>query len=119
MGQNFSELYSAFAVFSSEQLNQNFFVKNSFFISLNYTELMVGESNFLSDRQVEDLQMVTEIINELAFSDGFPNLDACLKNYPDRLETYNRYAIAALNALRRVQGYSAEIFGNVTDGNIG
>jgi hypothetical protein len=75
---------------------------------------MVGESNFLNDRQVEDLQMMAEIINEMAVSDGFPNLDACLKKHPDRFGTYNRYAAAALGAVRRVQGYSVRI---ISDAN--
>jgi len=80
---------------------------------------MVVESNFLNDRQVEDLQMIAEIINAMALSDGFPNLDACLKRYPDRVDTYNRYATAALSAVRRVQGYSARMIIDVTDGNDG
>jgi len=80
---------------------------------------MVGESNFLSDRQVEDLQMVAEITNAMALSDGFPNLEACLKKYPHRLDTYNRYATAALSAMRRVQGHPARFIGDVTDGNDG
>ena len=67
---------------------------------------MITESNFLNDRQVEDLQMVAEITNAMAVSDGFPNLDACLKKFPQRLDIYNRYAIAALQAMRRVQGYT-------------
>ena len=67
--------------------------------------IMVSESNFLSDRQVEDLQILAEITNEMAVSDGFHNLDACLEKYPDRLNFYNRYAVAALQAMRRVQGY--------------
>ena len=70
--------------------------------------IMVEESNFLSDRQVEDLQMVAEITNEMAVSDGFLNLDDCLKIHPKRLTTYNRYAFAALHAMRRVQGYPAQ-----------
>ena len=80
---------------------------------------MVGESNFLNDRQVEDLQMVAEIINAMVLSDGFLNLDTCLKKYPDRLDTYNRYAIAALSAIRRVQGHSARIIANVSGDNDG
>jgi hypothetical protein len=60
--------------------------------------------NFLNDQQVEDLQMLAEIIDEMARADGFANLDACLKKHPKRLQTYNRYATAALAAMRRVQG---------------
>jgi hypothetical protein len=65
---------------------------------------MVVESSFLTDRQVEDLQMISEIINAMVVSDGFQNLDMCLKKHPERLDTYNRYAMAALSAVRRVQG---------------
>ncbi len=71
--------------------------------------IMVGESNFLSERQIEDLQMLAEITNAMAASDGFQNLDACLEKNPKRLNIYNRYATAALRAMRRVQGYVAEI----------
>jgi hypothetical protein len=70
--------------------------------------IMVRESDFLNDRQVEDLQMVVEITNEMALFDGFPNLASCLEKYPQRLDVYNRYAIAALRAMRRVQGYSTQ-----------
>ena len=68
---------------------------------------MVIESNFLSDRQVEDLQMIAEIINAMAVSDGFLNLDSCLEKHPQNLDVYNRYATVALHAVRRVQGYPA------------
>ena len=60
----------------------------------------------LNDRQVEDMQMTAEIINAMAVADGFPNLDACLAKHPKRIETYNRYASAALRAVRHVQGLS-------------
>ncbi len=49
---------------------------------------MIIESNFLNDRQVEDLQMTAEIINEMAISDGFKNLDACLEKHPENLDVY-------------------------------
>jgi len=68
---------------------------------------MIIESNFLNDRQVEDLQMMAEIINAMAVSDGFPNLDACLEKHPGHLDIYNRYASVALQAMRRVQGHTA------------
>ena len=58
----------------------------------------------LNERQIEEMQMTAEIINAMAVADGFLNLDACLAKHPERKETYNRYASAALQAMRRVQG---------------
>ena len=52
---------------------------------------MILESDFLSDRQVEDLQMMAEIVNAMAISDGFLDLDSCLKKHPTRKATYTRY----------------------------
>lgn len=52
------------------------------------------------------MQMTAEIINAMAVADGFSNLDACLAKHPKRIETYNRYASAALRAVRHVQGKS-------------
>jgi hypothetical protein len=68
------------------------------------------EHNFLDDRRIEDLQMIAEIVSAMAMSDGFPDLDTCLKKHPRRLDTYNRYAFAALGAMRRVQGLQSETF---------
>lgn len=59
---------------------------------------------YLDARQIEDIQMTAEIVNAIAVSDGFVNLDACLQGHPDRKDTYHRYASAALQAIRRVQG---------------
>jgi hypothetical protein len=58
----------------------------------------------LNERQIEDMQMTAEIINAMAVADGVPNLDACLAKHPTRIELYNRYASAALRAVRHVQG---------------
>ena len=66
---------------------------------------MILETDIFDDRQVEDLQMITEIIHAMAMSDGFPNLDACLEKHPKRIKFYQRYASAALQAMRRVQGH--------------
>jgi len=63
------------------------------------------DSKYLSERQIEEMQMTAEIIEAMARADGFSNLDACLKKHPNRLETYNKYATAALAAMRRVQGH--------------
>ena len=51
---------------------------------------MIIESNFLNDKQIEDLQMMAEITNAMAVSDGFLNLDACLEKCPENLNVYNR-----------------------------
>ncbi len=69
---------------------------------------MILESDFLNDRQVEDLQMMAEIVNALAISDGFSDLDSCLKKHPKRLSAYTRYAAAALQAMRHVQGHPVQ-----------
>ena len=61
---------------------------------------------FLNDRQIENMQMMAEIMGAMAVSDGFSDLQACLAKYPERKETYNRYATAALQAMRHVQGRS-------------
>jgi hypothetical protein len=74
---------------------------------------MIIESNFLTERQIEDLQVMAEIINAMAVADGFLNLDACLKKHPERLDIYNRYAVTALNAVHRVQGIGQR--GEITD----
>lgn len=63
------------------------------------------EIDFLNEQQIEDLQMMAEIINAMAVADGFADLDSCLKKHPERKETYNKYALAALKAMRRVQGH--------------
>jgi hypothetical protein len=60
----------------------------------------------LNERQIEEMQMTAEIINAMAVADGFLNLDACLAKHPERKETYNRYASAALQAIHHVQGRS-------------
>jgi len=70
---------------------------------------MIIESHFLNDRQVEDLQMIAEIVNAMAISDGFPDVEACSRKYPQRLSAYRRYAGVALQAVRRVQGYSIQL----------
>jgi len=62
--------------------------------------------DFLNDRQIEDMQMMAEIMGAMAVSDGFPDLQACLAKHPECKETYNRYASAALQAMRHVQGRS-------------
>ena len=58
----------------------------------------------LTEGQIEDLQMMAEIVNAMALADGFLNLDACLAKHPERKDIYNRYASAALQAIRHVQG---------------
>jgi len=73
---------------------------------------MIENTNFLSDRQIEDLQMMAEIINAMAVSDGFPNLDACLAKHPEHLDVYNRYATVALRALRSFQGHATQAGGD-------
>jgi hypothetical protein len=50
--------------------------------------------------------MITEIINEMALSDGLVDLETRLQTQTARLSFYSRYASAALRAVRRVQGDS-------------
>ena len=66
---------------------------------------MILETDIFDDHQVEDLQMMTEIIHAMAIADGFSNLDACLEKHPKKIKLYHRYASAALQAMRRVQGH--------------
>ncbi|NCC04314.1 MAG: hypothetical protein EOM37_09795 [Proteobacteria bacterium] len=63
----------------------------------------------LDERQAEEIQMLTEIINTMAAVDGYSSIDACLKDHPDQLDTYTRYASAALRAMRYVQGFPVQI----------
>jgi len=64
---------------------------------------------FLDERQAEEIQMMAEIVNAMVVADGFQNLDSCLDKHPDRLDTYTRYASAALRAVRYVQGFPMQI----------
>ncbi len=63
----------------------------------------------LDERQAEDIQMMAEIVNAMVIADGFQSLDSCLDKHPDRLDTYTRYASAALRAVRYVQGFPIQI----------
>lgn len=71
----------------------------------------------LDERQAEDIQMMAEIVNAMVIADGFQNLDSCLDKHPDRLDTYTRYASAALRAVRYVQGFPIQIIIDDSEGN--